>query len=117
MRVKVCGIAQPRQLPELAAAGASFAGFIFYPGSPRYFLRHNTADVLRKERNINKVGVFVNADPEVLLRTVDDCGLHMVQLHGDETPRYCEKIANYISVIKAFRLIRSMRWRWAWARA
>jgi len=35
---------------------------------------------------------------------VDECRLHMVQLHGDETPRYCEKIADYISVVKAFRL-------------
>ena len=34
---------------------------------------------------------------------VDDCRLHMVQLHGDETPRYCEKLADYVSVVKAFR--------------
>ncbi len=112
MRVKVCGIAQPEQLTGLAAAGASFAGFIFYPGSPRYFLKHNTPGVLRKERNINKVGVFVNANPDELLRLVDDCGLHMVQLHGDETPRYCEKIANYISVIKAFRLTETSNIEW-----
>ena len=30
--------------------------------------------------------------------------LDMVQLHGDETPRTCEQIANYITVIKVFRL-------------
>lgn len=35
---------------------------------------------------------------------VDECRLHMVQLHGDETPKYCEKIADYISVVKAFRI-------------
>ena len=35
---------------------------------------------------------------------VDECRLHMVQLHGDETPKYCEKIADYVSVVKAFRL-------------
>ncbi len=35
---------------------------------------------------------------------VDECRLHMVQLHGDESPKYCEKIADYISVVKAFRL-------------
>ena len=54
--------------------------------------------------NINKVGVFVNAHADELLKKVDDCGLYLVQLHGDETPRYCEKIANYITVVKAFRL-------------
>jgi phosphoribosylanthranilate isomerase len=35
---------------------------------------------------------------------VDECRLHMVQLHGDESPKFCEKIADYISVVKAFRL-------------
>jgi phosphoribosylanthranilate isomerase len=41
---------------------------------------------------------------EQMMRTVDEYGLDMVQLHGDETPRTCEQIANYISVIKVFRL-------------
>jgi phosphoribosylanthranilate isomerase len=30
--------------------------------------------------------------------------LYLVQLHGDESPRQCENISNYVSVIKAFRL-------------
>ncbi len=59
---------------------------------------------IKKLRNINKVGVFVNADIEDVLRTVDNCGLYLVQLHGDESPRYCEKISQYITVIKAFRI-------------
>ena len=41
---------------------------------------------------------------EEVLHMVDECRLHMVQLHGDETPKYCEKIADYVSVVKAFRL-------------
>ena len=83
--------------------GATFAGFIFYPKSPRYVLRHMTTSQIKKENNINKVGVFVNASVEEVLQMVDECRLHMVQLHGDETPKYCEKIADYISVVKAFR--------------
>ncbi|HEY4968071.1 MAG TPA: phosphoribosylanthranilate isomerase, partial [Puia sp.] len=39
-----------------------------------------------------------------MMRTVDEYGLDMVQLHGDETPRACEQIANYVTVIKVFRL-------------
>jgi len=104
MRVKVCGITQEEQLPQIKQAGATFAGFIFYPKSPRYVLRHMTTAQLKKENNINKVGVFVNAAVEEVLQMVDECRLHMVQLHGDETPRYCEKIADYISVVKAFRV-------------
>lgn len=104
MRVKVCGITQEEQLVKLQEIGATFAGLIFYPKSPRYVLRHMTTSQIKKENNVNKVGVFVNASVEEVLQMVDECRLHMVQLHGDETPRYCEKIADYISVVKAFRI-------------
>lgn len=95
---------QPDQVDELAAIGATFAGFIFYPKSPRYVFKHMTMTQIRKVNNINKVGVFVNASIEEVLHIVDECRLHMVQLHGDEPPKYCEKIADYVSVVKAFRL-------------
>jgi phosphoribosylanthranilate isomerase len=104
MRVKVCGMMQPEQVAELETVGATFAGFIFYPKSPRYIFKQMSLLQLKKIKNINKVGVFVNAPVEEVLHMVDECGLHMVQLHGDETPRYCERISDYISVVKAFRL-------------
>lgn len=94
------------QVMELDEMGVEFAGFIFYPNSPRYVFKHMSSDGIRKIRGkgINKVGVFVNANADELLQTVDDCGLYLVQLHGDETPRYCEKVADYVTVIKAFRI-------------
>ncbi len=104
MRVKVCGITLEEQLIKLPETGATFAGLIFYPKSPRYVLRQMTTSQIKKETNVNKVGVFVNASVEEVLQMVDECRLHMVQLHGDETPKYCEKIADYISVVKAFRI-------------
>jgi phosphoribosylanthranilate isomerase len=104
MRLKVCGITQEEQMTQLASVGATFGGFIFYPKSPRYVLRTMTTSLIKKEKNINKVGVFVNATVDEVLQMVDECRLHMVQLHGDETPKYCEKIADYISVVKAFRI-------------
>lgn len=104
MRVKVCGMMQPEQVAELETIGATFAGFIFYPKSPRYIFKQMSLLQLKKIKNINKVGVFVNAPVEEVLHMVDECGLHMVQLHGDESPRYCERISDYISVVKAFRL-------------
>ena len=63
-----------------------------------------TTSQIRKLNTINKVGVFVNASIDEVLHMVDECRLHMVQLHGDETAKYCEKIADYVSVVKAFRL-------------
>ena len=112
MRVKVCGITQEEQLVKLHQAGVTFAGLIFYPKSQRYVLRHMTTSQIKKENNVNKVGVFVNASIEEVLQMVDECRLHMVQLHGDETPRYCEKIADYISVVKAFRVSESDNIGW-----
>jgi len=85
--------------------GVDLAGFIFYPKSPRYMVNQIPGDYLRKFRGrIAKVGVFVNMPYDELMRTVEDYRLDMVQLHGDEIPRYCEQVANYITVIKAFRL-------------
>ena len=104
MRIKVCGMTQMEQVEQLPELGASFAGFIFYPKSPRYVFRQMTSSQLRKVSNINKVGVFVNNSVEEVLHMVDECRLQMVQLHGDESPKFCERIADYVSVVKAFRM-------------
>jgi phosphoribosylanthranilate isomerase len=104
MRIKVCGMTLPEQVDQLVDMGIDFAGFIFYPKSPRYVFKKMTTAEVKKIRNINKVGVFVNTPIDEVLAMVDECNLHMVQLHGDETPKYCERLADYISVIKAFRL-------------
>ena len=106
MRVKVCGLNSVDQLLQLDEIGVEFGGFIFYPKSPRYILKHiQPSDIKKvKGQQINKVGVFVNESVDTVLKMVDECGLYLVQLHGDETPKYCEKIANYVTVIKAFRL-------------
>ncbi|HLK28601.1 MAG TPA: phosphoribosylanthranilate isomerase [Puia sp.] len=105
MRVKVCGMTQLEQVKKLDEMGVDFAGFIFYQKSPRYVARHLAGEKLKKEKlKLGKVGVFVNATYEELMKNVDEYGLDMVQLHGDETPRFCERVANYISVIKVFRM-------------
>jgi phosphoribosylanthranilate isomerase len=106
MRSKVCGMTNADQVMQLDEMGVEFAGFIFYPKSPRYVFRYMSRPDIKKikGKGINKVGVFVNAPIEEVLQTVDDCGLYLVQLHGDETPKYCEKIADYVTVVKAFRL-------------
>lgn len=105
MRVKVCGMTELDQVKQLDAMGADFAGFIFYPKSPRYVVRHLAGEQLKKARlRLGKVGVFVNATYDEVMKQVDAYGLDMVQLHGDETPRFCEQLSNYITVIKVFRM-------------
>ncbi|HEY4206798.1 MAG TPA: phosphoribosylanthranilate isomerase [Puia sp.] len=105
MRVKVCGMTDIEQVKQLDAMGVDFAGFIFYPKSPRYVVRHLAGEqVKRAKLRLGKVGVFVNATYDDVMKQVDSYGLDMVQLHGDETPRFCEQLSNYITVIKVFRL-------------
>src|SRR5450432_851451 len=105
MRVKVCGMTQLDQVRKLEEMGIDFAGFIFYPKSPRFAVKHISGEQMRRAKlRIGKVGVFVNTPYDQMMRTVDEYGLDMVQLHGDETPRACEQIANYVTVIKVFRL-------------
>jgi phosphoribosylanthranilate isomerase len=105
MRVKVCGMTQLDQVMKLEEMGIDFAGFIFYPKSPRFAAKHISGEQMKKAKlRIGKVGVFVNMPYDQMMHMVDEYGLDMVQLHGDETPRACEQIANYVTVIKVFRL-------------
>lgn len=105
MRIKVCGMTLPEQVNALDEMGVDFAGFIFYPKSPRYMAQKISPQKMRQIKGrIAKVGVFVNTPYEELMRTVEDYRLDMVQLHGDETAFFCERVANYVTVIKAFRL-------------
>jgi phosphoribosylanthranilate isomerase len=113
MRIKVCGMTTTQQVRQLEEIGVEFAGFIFYPKSPRYVFQSMPSNEIKHIKGkINKVGVFVNANEDEVLRTVDECGLYLVQLHGDESPRVCERIANYVSVIKAFRISDSDHIEW-----
>lgn len=106
MRVKVCGLTKLDQILKLEELGVDFAGMIFYKKSPRSVWKGDiTAEEVKKTvQKINLVGVFVNEEPDVVLRTVDEWNLDMVQLHGDESPRYCETISNHVHCIKAFRI-------------
>mgnify|MGYP003286496998 FL=1 len=105
MKIKVCGITDLDQFNSLEEMGVSFAGFIFYPPSPRYVFKRGlqARDVKKTSSKIIKVGVFVDATYAEMVQQIDAFGLDMVQLHGRETPYECAKIGSYIDVIKAFR--------------
>jgi len=105
MRIKVCGMTLPDQVMALDEMGVDLAGFIFYPKSPRYIGNKISPEKMRQIKGrIAKVGVFVNMPYDELMKTVEDYRLDMVQLHGDESPVFCEKVSNYVTVVKAFRL-------------
>src|SRR5450432_2862496 len=105
MKLKVCGITQLEQLKQLDELGVDFAGLIFYERSVRYVLNKlKSKEVKQLPLSLKKVGVFVNASEEDILTQIELYGLHLVQLHGDETPAFCNYISNHVQVIKAFRI-------------
>lgn len=105
MRIKVCGNTQLKQVYALDEMGVEFAGFIFYHKSPRYVVGRIQGEELKKAKfKINKVGVFVNAGYDEVMKYVETYGLYMVQLHGDESPRLCERISEQVPTIKVFRI-------------
>src|SRR5215213_295238 len=114
MKVKVCGMTDIGQMHQLGEMGVEFAGFIFYPKSPRYVFKHGLtgADVKKAKLKVYKVGVFVDASYDEIMKQVKDFGLDMVQLHGHETPYECSRIADYIHVIKAFRFMENDHVSW-----
>ncbi len=106
MKIKVCGLRDAANLEQVAALNPDFVGFIFYDQSPRFVGDELDAAVVKAlPRSIRKVGVFVNANPEYVLRSVKKYDLQYVQLHGNEAPDYCRSLQNRgINIIKAFRV-------------
>ncbi|MEO6188758.1 MAG: phosphoribosylanthranilate isomerase [Ginsengibacter sp.] len=105
MKIKVCGVTQPEQLLQLCDMDIEYVGFIFYPGSPRYVMNQlQVKDVARLKSSTQKVGVFVNASEDEIMAQVELYKLDAVQLHGNESPSFCNNISDHIKVIKAFRI-------------
>jgi len=94
--VKICGITNLEDAQVAAEAGADFLGFIFYPKSSRYVTMEKVAQIVQaiREKSREKsslstpgfVGVFVNETAEGIRHILDEAGLDLAQLHGDETP-------------------------------
>lgn len=105
MNIKVCGITQIKQLQQLEALNIDYAGLIFYKDSPRYMGdKISGKEIKDADFDIKKVGVFVNPGYSELLDAIDEYGLDMVQLHGNEDPELCEELSAEVEVIKAFRI-------------
>ncbi len=97
IRVKICGLRTLEDVLAVAASGAAYAGFNFFPKSPRY-LTVDAARVLALAAPVGlaKVALVVDATDDVLDAIVDAMPLDMLQLHGHETPeRVAEIRARY----------------------
>jgi phosphoribosylanthranilate isomerase len=102
-RVKICGITNLADAKAAAEAGADALGFIFYEKSPR-FVSIEAAGEISKQLGSSpmRVGVFVNAPVEFIMRAITEAGLTLLQFHGDEPPDFCVQFG--LMSMKAFRI-------------
>lgn len=104
MRVKICGITNLDDAAEAVRLGAWAIGLIHYAESPRAVEAGEAVRIAAAfRRKCEVVGVFVNPELDEIARAVEDAGLTMVQLNGNEGPSFCAEIARKagVKVIKA----------------
>jgi len=100
VRIKVCGITRMEDALLAASLGADAIGFVFYDKSPRFIPPVKAAAIIRvMPPFVSAVGLFVNSGQNDIDDALKHCPLDVLQLHGDETPEFCEAQAR--RVIKA----------------
>ena len=108
MRIKICGITKPEQGQAIAQLGATALGFICVQASPRYVTPEQIRAVVGHLLvPVDRIGVFANSSVEEICQIVADTGLSAVQLHGSESPDFCEQLRQSlpgIEILKALRV-------------
>jgi len=103
VKVKICGITSAADANASVEAGADALGFMFYDQSPRHVSVPAAAEIIRElPPFVMKVGVFVNASEDTVQRAIAECGLNLLQFHGEETPEFCTQFG--LMSMKAFRM-------------
>jgi len=102
-QVKICGITSVADGLAAAEAGADMIGLNFYEGSPRHVTLAAAAEIARAlPPFVLRVGVFVNPDEALVTRAIAECGLNLLQFHGDETSDFCTQFG--LMSVKAVRV-------------
>jgi phosphoribosylanthranilate isomerase len=106
LSIKICGLREPENIPEVANLNPDLMGFIFYPASPRYVVNKLNPEIFTMfPKSIKKAGVFVNADFDEINEIINKYSLDIVQLHGNESPEKCSRLSETgIPVIKSFNI-------------
>jgi phosphoribosylanthranilate isomerase len=105
-KVKICGITNYEDAVAAMDMGADLLGFNFFPESPRYVPLKEVAQIInRLPAFVTTAGVFVNASPEQIREVIRACQIDWIQLHGDESPDFCQSLAtDNVSIMKALRI-------------
>ena len=120
MYIKICGITKLDQAQAIAQMGVDALGFICVSSSPRYInptaIGQITSSLLSAQPEIARlseldlIGVFLNSSISEISETVALAGLNAVQLHGDESPEFCDQLRSHLSATHPkIRLIKALR--------
>lgn len=103
-KLKICGITSLDDALASIECGAEYLGFNFYAGSPRFISPREALSIVRQlPVDIITVGIFVNEPtPRHVSEILETSGVRLAQLHGDESPEYCNHVGAG-RVIKALR--------------
>ena len=97
MKVKICGIRRAEDIEIVNKYLPDFIGFIFVPASKRYVEPSVVVELKKNlDPRIKTVGVFVNESIEKIREIKKVCSLDVIQLHGEETPQFCEELGGRI---------------------
>ena len=103
VNVKICGVISVSVGLAAAAAGADMIGLMLYERSPRHIPLATAIEIARAlPPHVVKVGVFVNPSADAVQRAIAECGVSLLQFHGDEPPEFCTQFG--VMSLKAFRI-------------
>lgn len=106
MLVKICGITNPADAHEALKAGADLIGLVFVPASKRYVTPAQAKELLADQTAAQSaVGLFQNDDLEKVVAAVNELGLRIVQLHGQEPPEYLDSLARRLPMCRFIKAI------------
>jgi len=110
MYLKICGITQVDQAEAIAAISeVSALGLIHVPNTPRY-LAVKQIKLINQALvtfSVDRIGLFLNHGIEEIYSVVNQTGINGIQLHGAESPEFCQKLKQKlpeILLIKALRI-------------
>ncbi|MCF6340071.1 MAG: phosphoribosylanthranilate isomerase [Sulfurimonas sp.] len=103
MRTKICGITSYEDAITAIEAGADAIGFVFYEKSPRYISSLDAKQIIKKlPPFIEKVGLFVNVDAQIINSLMQESGCTLAQIHFQAPNMLYEQLfVPYIKVTRA----------------